>query len=190
MSDAIIKNVRLSFPDIFHAVEFKPGDGKPRWNATFLIEKGSETDKQIFAALRGAAFEVYGEKAEKFLESIKGNANKMCYLDGDLKDYDGYEGHMYLSSHRAQRMRNGSLNQPPIIIDRDKTPLGEGSGKPYAGCYVNAKVSFYAQKGENAGLRCSFSVIQFFKDGDAFSAGKPSVDGFDELEPESADDFV
>ena len=30
--DILLKDVRLSFPDLFNAVEFKTGDGKSRWN--------------------------------------------------------------------------------------------------------------------------------------------------------------
>lgn len=179
--EVILRNVRLSFPDLFHAVEYKPGDGKPRWNATFLVEPGSENDKAIRSAILAAAQLEWKDKAPKMLASIENNSNKYCYLDGDLKEYDGYAGMMYLSSHRSARLKSGASNSRPAIIDRDKSPLTEEDGKPYAGCYVNAKVSFYAQSGENPGMRCSFSVVQFARDGDSFGSGAPSVDEFEDL---------
>lgn len=168
-----LSKVRLSFPDIWKAVEFKTGDGKPRFNATFLVEPGSENDKAIRQAIKDAAKEVFGDKAEKMVKGFESNGNKFCYLDGDLKDYDGYKGLWYLATHSKTR---------PSIFDRDKTPLVEEDGRPYAGCYVNAIVDVWAQKGENPGIRASFSGIQFHSDGDAFSGSAPaSADDFDDL---------
>lgn len=173
MADITLKNVRLSFPDLFVAKEFKAGDNKPRFNATFLIPRGSENDKAIQAAIRAAAEETYGAKAAAYLESFRGNANKFCYLNGDLKEYEGYAGMNYLACHAQQR---------PLVIDRNRSPLTAEDGKPYAGCYVIAKVSIYAQKGEFPGIRASFSGVQFCADGDAFSAGSPaSVEDFEDL---------
>lgn len=168
-----LNNVRLSFPDIWTAVEYQKGDGRPRFNATFLIEPGSENDKLIEAEIIAQAKEVWGDKWQKTLASMKGNSNKYAYLDGDLKEYDGYADHFYLACHSKTR---------PLIIDRDRSQLTEQDGKVYAGCYVNATVSIYCQKGENAGVRASFSGIQFFQNGDAFSAGRAaSEDDFEDL---------
>ena len=169
--DVKLTKVRLSFPNLFVAKEYKAGDGKPRYDATFLIEPGSENDKLIQAAIKAEAEASFGAKAASYLESFRGNANKYCYLKGDLKEYDGYAGMLYVACHSKTR---------PLVIDRDKTPLTAQDPKPYAGCYVNAKISIYAQKGENAGIRAAFSGVQFAADGDAFSAGGPaSVDDFD-----------
>lgn len=174
MADIKLVNVRLSFPDLFVAKEFKIGDGKPRFNATFLVEPGSENDKAIQAAIKAEAEATYGAKAAAMLASMKGQSNKFCYLDGNLKEYEGYAGMRYLACHSKTR---------PLVIDRDRTILSQEDARPYAGCYVNAKVSIYAQKGENAGIRAAFSGVQFSKDGDAFSAGGPaSVDEFDALD--------
>lgn len=177
-----LKNVRLSFPDLFKAVEFKPGDGKPRYNATFLIVPDSDNDKAIRAAIVAAAEESWGDKAKKIVESIKGQSNKFCYLDGDLKDYEGYADHLYLACHSKTR---------PTVVDGARQPLTQDDGKPYAGCYVNAIVDIWAQKGENQGMRASFSGVQFASDGEAFSASAPaSADEFEELAGATADDFA
>ena len=182
MSDIVIRNVRLSFPTLYKPVEFKAGDGKPRWSATFLIEKGSENHKLIEEAIKAAAAETFGDKADAMLRAMRGQKNQDCYLDGATKAYDGYEGVMALACHRARNTKNGGLNPAPRIIDRDKSPLHADSGKPYAGCYVNAKVAIYCQKGENPGVRASFSVVQFAKDGDAFSNSEPNDSDFDVVE--------
>ncbi len=192
MADFIIKDVRLSFPDLFHAVEFKPGDGKPRWSASFLVEPGSTTAKQIETEIKAAALEHLGTeaKAAKFLASVAGQSNKYCYTDGNTKDYDGYEDMMVLATHRSVTLKNGGANAPPAIIDKNKAPLTAADGRPYAGCYVNAKVSIYCQTGENPGVRASFSAVQFARDGEEFGSGTPSADGFDDLGGGTdADDF-
>ena len=187
MPDIVIKNVRLSFPTLGLPKEFKQGDGKPRWSSTFLVEPGSDADKQIREAIIEAAKEEWPKDWEKKLKAIEGQKNQYCYLDGDTKSFDGYAGMWALSSHRAAKTKNGA-NPPPLVVDKDpKVSLRDDKtgeligGKPYAGCYVNAKVSFYAQSGENPGMRCSFSVVQFVKDGDAFSSSTPTADDLEDL---------
>lgn len=176
MADLKLNNVRLSFPTLFEPKEFKAGDGKPRYSITVLIPKGSEQDKAIQAAIIAAAKESYGDKAAKQLAAMKGQSNKFCYLDGDLSDRDGYEGMMELRCHR--RAADGA----PKVFDRDRSLLSANAGRPYGGCYVNALVSVYAQKGENPGIRGSFSGVQFVKDGDAFATGKvASADDFEDV---------
>lgn len=178
-----LKNVRLSFPDLFHAVEFKTGDGKPRFNASFLIEKGSANDALIRKAIKEEGLEVLGKKSDATLAAWAPQTNKYAYADGDLKEYEGYAGMMVLSAHSKSR---------PLTIDRDKSPLVEADGRPYAGCYVNAIVDIYVQSGENPGLRCGFSGVQFYAEGDAFSGGRAaSVDEFEDLgEGSDASAFV
>lgn len=186
-TDIIIEG-RLSFPDLWDATEFKPGDGKPRWNATFLVEPGSASDKAIRAAMKKAAIAVYADKADAALKKFEGQKNQCCYLSGDTRDYDGYAGMMALSAHRPAKTKNGSASSRPAIIDRDTSPLAAEDGKPYAGCYVKAKVGVYCQAGENPGVRASFSVVQFVRDGDAFAGSAPSVDGFEDLGAPVVDD--
>lgn len=172
----IIKNVRNSYPNLFNAKEFKAGDGKPRWSCTFMIEKGSENDKAIRAAIEAEAKNVWGAKAPAMLKGMESQGNKFCYIDGDIKTNNPeYEGLMILATHRSAKMAR------PVIIDRNKALLTIEDGKPYAGCYVNAKVEIYCQQGENAGVRASFAVVQFAADGDAFSTGVPSADDFDDV---------
>lgn len=180
--DIIIKNIRLSFPQLFSAKEFKPGDGKPRWSAAFIVPEGSEADKAIRGAIRVAAEETWGVNAEKMLKSVEGQKTQYCYLNGGNK---GFEGAWVLSTHRSAKLAR------PQIIDADKSPLTAEDGRPYAGCYVNARVGIWCQKGENPGVRASFDVIQFARDGDAFGAAPPSTDDFDDVTSgAAASDFM
>ena len=172
-----LNEVRLSFPDLFTARPFKPGD-KPKFKAAFLIPKDSPQIKAIEVAILAAARGRWGAKAEAIIKSIRGNPNKFCFQDGDTKEYDGYAGMMALSAGNASR---------PLVIDGQKNPLTEADGKPYAGCYVNGIVEFFAYDNSGNGISASLKGVQFVRDGDAFGGGAPaSVDDFESLE-EGAD---
>jgi hypothetical protein len=177
-----LQNVRLSFPALFRAEAFKQGD-EPKFKATFLIPKGSDLHEQVEKAILDVVRAKHGAKAEKIIAQIRNNPNKFCYQDGDTKSYDGYEGMMALSAKNSVR---------PTVIDRNKAPLTEQDGKPYAGCYVNATVDFFAYDNSGVGVSASVTGVQFLRGGDAFAGGRAaSPDDFDEIdEGADADDLV
>lgn len=165
MAKIQLRNVRLSFPSIFNRASFNGESGK--FEATFLLNKETQSD-QI-------------EKLEQAIEQaikeakVKVPKDKLCLKDGDDFEYDGYAGHMAFKA---------SSNKRPTIIDRDKTPLVEDDGKPYAGCYVNAIVDIWVQN-NSYGKRANGNLfgIQFYADGEAFGAGDVDVtDEFDDFE--------
>lgn len=170
-----LRMARLSFPDLFTAVQFD-GEGEYRYGASFFIEKGSENDKAIEAAILEVATAEHktADKAKKFIESIRGNSNKFCYTDGDKKTYNGAEGHMVLSARRKQK------DGRPGLFRADKSVIEEDNGELYSGCYVVAIVEVWCQDGKYPGVRCSLVGVQFLKDGDSFSgASRASADDFD-----------
>jgi hypothetical protein len=177
-----LSGVRLSFPGLWKAEPFKPGDD-PKFKATFLVEKDSALDKAVNEAIIETAKAKWGAKATSVLKGMTNNPNKYCYQDGDTKSYDGYEGMMALSAKNGKR---------PLVIDRDRTTLTEADGKPYAGCYVNASVEFFAYENSGNGISASLLGVQFLKDGDAFGGGSIATeDDFDELEEGAdADDVI
>ena len=188
-----ISNVRLSFPQLFTPKEFTPGDGKPRFDATFLVEKDSQNDKVIRAAIATAAKEAWGEKPvgaknlpayQVKLKALAGDGGKFCYVDGDTKEYDGYEGHMALTSHR------GAAQGAPVLVDRLKNKLTATDGKLYAGCYVNASIEIWIQAGQYPGVRCTLIGVQHVADGDAFAGAQATDEDFDDLgDDETEEDF-
>lgn len=180
----VLKNVRLAFPDLWEPKQFD-GKGDARYSATFLVEPGSDTDKAIRTAVKAVADEAYGAKSAATLKSFEGNSGKFCYLDGNSKEYDGFEDHMFLSAHRKENQGK------PLVLDRNKEVLEANSGKPYAGCYVNGSVDIYAQKGQYPGIRASLLAVQFFKDGDAFAGSRANPDDFEDLsEGADSEDFA
>lgn len=170
----VLQNVRLSFPDLHTPRQFK-GEGKARYSASFLVEPGSENDKLIRKAILDTATEKWADKAAAKLKTLAGQNGKYCYMDGDSKEYDGYAGMMVLSAHR-----NDDQGKPKIV-DRAKQDLGPESGKPYAGCYVNAVVDIWAQSGDYPGIRATLNVVQFFADGEPFAGSSPNVDDLPDI---------
>jgi hypothetical protein len=180
----VLRNVRLAFPDLWEAKTVEEG-GKKRYGATFLVEPGSANDKAIRDAIKAEATAAYAAKAPLMLKGYEGNNNKFCYLDGNMKEYDGFADMMYLASHR------GENQGAPLVVDRDKQPLAANSGKPYAGCYVNGSVDIYVQSGKYPGIRASLLAVQFFKDGDAFAGSRANPDDFEDLsEGADSEDFA
>lgn len=181
----MLKSVRLSFPALFEPEAFKPGD-EPKYKATFLVEQGSEQAKQVDAAILAVLREKFPKagEAEKKVAAIRNNPNKFCWQSGDGK-YDGYDGMMALSA----KAKVGAL---PTVLDGNKAPLTARDGKPYAGCYVNAAISFFMYDNLGIGVSAQLRGVQFFKDGDAFAAGRPAdSDEFEDVaEGADASDFA
>jgi hypothetical protein len=175
IGEVILKDVRLSFFNGFRPAPDKINPKtkeviKGSYGANFLMEKGTPGTKANQAKLKKASHDAkvkkWGENEEKW---PKLKPEKLCVRDGDLEDYDGYEGHIYLSANSPR---------PPQIITNRKgkdnkwIEATEGApGAPYSGCYVNALVRLWAQDNEHGKrLNASLEVVQFLREGQAFGA--------------------
>lgn len=186
MSKLKLNNVRLSFADLFEAVQFD-GKGEFYYGCQLLVPADDPQRKTVDEAVRQVAKDKWGAKAEAVLGSIEGNPQKICWIDGKKREYDGYAGNWALSTKRPQSKGR------PLVLDHDKTALVAGDGKIYSGCYVNASVELWAQDNSfGKGIRCTLLGVQFYRKGDAFSAGSPaSADDFEALaEGATADDLA
>jgi hypothetical protein len=168
-----LDNVRIAFPALWEPRTVN-GEGKPAFSATFILDPDDFQVTAINQAIEQVAKEKWGEKAGAILKQLR-LQDKTPLHDGDRKsNYDGFAGNFYLSARSTTR---------PLVIDRDKSPLTERDGRPYAGCYVNASIELWAQdnaygKRINAGLR----GVQFARDGEAFAGGgAASEDEFEEI---------
>ncbi len=163
----MLKNVRLSFPSLFTKSTFEGNEGK--FEATFLIPK---SDKKTYKAIMAAIEEC---KSEAKLNRVKDDM--LCIKDGDEifedKEYDGYEDHWAIKAGNTKR---------PLLIDNDKSQLEESDNRLYAGCYVNAQISPWAQDNKfGKRINANLLGVQFVKDGDPFGdAVSASADDFDD----------
>lgn len=155
-----LKNVRLSYPNLFVAKANKKEPNKPaKFGANFILKKD---DPQV-KALRDAINAVAKEKWPKNMPKLSGVALKTpeAAPDGSWPT-DGYDDTvMFLTSSSAKRVP---------IVDKDPTvALAAEDGKPYAGCYVNASVRLWAQDNEfGKRINCQLLAVQFAKDGEPF----------------------
>ncbi len=200
--EVMLKDVRIAFiSSLVGDAEDYQGNGVFRHSATFLVEPGSANDKAVQDAIKKAAAQVYEKKAEAILEDLRGNSNKYCYLKGDRKDYEGFQGMMALSGHRAKKdgrpllldsVKDPETGKAALLFDPKTDNWAPGkAGRLYAGCFVNAKVEIYAQAGKNVGIRCSLIGIQYHRDGDSFGGAKRgNADDFDSIEAPEEDDLA
>lgn len=182
-----LQNVRLAFPKLFTAESVGDGD-KKYFSAAFPIKPGSENHKNLERAIEEVAEAKWPKKGAAVLKTLR-SKGKISYKHEELTGpegdvYDGFEGMHSLNASRAESKGR------PMVVDRDRSPLAESDGRPYAGCYVNASVEVWAQDNAN-GKRINVSLrgVQFYKDGEAFGGGEPlREDEFGELPEEDGDD--
>lgn len=182
MSETVIslKGVRLAFPSLFDT------DSYQRHSATFILDPVKHADlvKQLDAEITRVATEKWGEKAKGVLTKLHAD-EKVAFVkadklnkDGDV--YSGFEGQYWIAANTKVQ---------PTIVDLDRSPLTRASGRPYAGCYVVARVAIWAQDNEwGRRINAELKGVQFYRDGDAFSGGRPAdPDDFEDLS-DGADD--
>lgn len=153
-----LNNVVLGYNSLFVARESEMYKNGKKYSATFLVEKGSENDKKIQAAMASliAADAVDEDDFED-----------PAYYDGDthkkLKKYESNHGRMVLRSSRTEAQgKPGTLDQVPQEVMDPSTF--------YSGCVVNADVDIYV--GRKGGTRVCFCPVQvqFAADGERIGA--------------------
>jgi len=177
----LLKNVRLSFPDLFRATTFEAGQ-EPKFGGMFILEPGHPQIAEVQEAIQKAAMEKWPKALPSTLPlCMRPNTDK-SHLEG----FD--EGGWFI---------NASSKKRPTVIDRDRAPLAEEDGKPYAGCYVNAILDVWALNNPKYPKRICAELkgVQFVMDGEAFGGSSPAqANDFDLLEeaapvPTAADTF-
>jgi hypothetical protein len=164
----MIKNVRLSFPDLFIAKKFNEDDKSPaKYSAMFILAKDHPQIAEITAEIKSV-------KAAKWTDpSIR---PIVCLRDGADKSGAGFgEGVFFFNASNVIR---------PTVINKDKSPLTAGDGLPYAGCYVDVSIEFWAQDNKfGKRINATLKGVQFRDHGEAFGGGSgpTSADEFDDL---------
>jgi len=187
-----LKRVRLAFAQGL----FTPNKGgstdpaaKDKYNCALLIKPDDLQVAAIKKCMQEVARDAYKEEAVATYNALA-KMDKLALHDGDTKPkYTGYPGMLYLNP-------NTTVEVPPTLIitidgvnctiDTYKNDKVEQvnfqrllRAKFYSGCYVNASVSFWAQKlNHKHGPRINVGLrgLQFAGDGDAFGGGGQAAD--------------
>jgi hypothetical protein len=183
----MLRNVRLAFPALFEP-RVDADTGRKSYGCALILPIDHPQIEEINKAMDLAG---QGKWADKWPATKKGleKQDRMALHDGDIKaKFDGYAGNLFINA-------NSNESTPPTVVDQSRNPLKRASGKPYPGCYVNASIEFWAQKDHPKGgsrINAQLRGIQFLRDGDSFSAGRPAdADEFEEVtDGAGAEDFA
>lgn len=191
----ILKNLRLSYPNLFVPKSGPEEGSEPAYSASFLMNKTANAAeiKAMRDGILAVAREQWGADNVKFNEQgqllvRKPGTNsaapvKICLRDGSEKgETDGYGSEVMFFSARA-------TIQPPCVDRNPAIILTKTSGKPYAGCYVNVAIRLWAMDNKfGKRVNAQLKTVQFAADGEAF--GDAPVDPasvFENIGGESTD---
>jgi len=182
----VIKRARLAFAQIWEPKSFN-GSGEPRCSASIIIDPKTQKEEvdKVVAAIQDVASEKWGAKAGDVLKTLKAKGD-ICLHDGATKgEYDGFEGKVYVSAANKAR---------PVVVDRDKSPLTQQDGKPYAGCFCDFSIDIWPQDNQyGKRINAKLLAIRFYEDGPAFSGGtsysEADFDDEDDVADNKADSF-
>ena len=193
-TQVVLLDVRALFPELFEINVYK---NSRTWRSSFITPKEGEAAKAIEAAIITEAKAKWPKLWEKKLRELKPQKISYPLKDGDETEYESQQDSWILTAVRRESQGRAA------VVDRNKVPLVSPDGKEspdarskiYSGVRCNATVEFWAQDGENQGIRCSLINWQFFKHSAAFGGGAPATDsnlpdfGYDD-EDEEEDDLA
>ena len=178
----LIKNVRISFPELFKPSSFQ-GD-TPKFSAVFLLPKGSEQEKQVRLEIQRVATDAFGDQAKQLIDR-QNNTNRKLIKDGDGPEgltasgeqKTGYAGHVFIK---------GTSKTAPKVVGRARQILTEADGLPYAGCMVNVQLDIWAQSNQfGKAVNCKLLAVQFWEDGERLGGSSgANIDAFESAEDE------
>ena len=169
-----IASARLSFPALFQTAKFG-GEDTGKYECTLILDKvqHAEVIKAMSATI-----------ANMMKDELKGKipSEKIALKDGDESDRPEFAGKMTLKVSSKRR---------PLVINRDKSPITEADNIVYAGCYVHAIISLWAQSnGFGKRINASLDGVQFARDGEPFGDGGISANEFDAFGTSDEDEEI
>ena len=200
--DIRLLNARISFANGLWVKSVAVAGGTPKHNCDYIVTDdtkvqyrnagGAWVDTNLVEVQRLVALDAFkgdAKKATAWFDKLDSrqksvrDGDKNTDKSGDVRD--GYEGNWYVHA-------TSSTHMPVLRGDRTEVHTAEES-PVYSGCYVNARVSLYANmKAGQQGMFASLQGTQFSKAGDSFGGGaKASADDFDDVaEGADAGDFA
>jgi hypothetical protein len=199
--DLRLSNARISFAPGLWTPSAAVVGGLLKYNCDFIVSPDTKVERKDATGtwvkttlaeaqklVRIEAFKGNATKADAWFEDLETSKKSVRVGDknkdkaGDVRP--GYAGNLYVHATSKTRMP---------VYRGDRTEVTDEASSPvYSGCYVNARVSLYANLAPGKqGLFASLQGTQFARDGDSFGGGaKASAADFDEVtEGADAPDF-
>lgn len=194
----IVKGLRLSFLSVYEPdkqTDKKTGKVTEKWKANFLIPKDGADEcmakfqgkwMPVLKALKAASEEAKTDKYGDQKNWPKLRPDKLFLRDGDLEEWDGYEGHWYVSA-------GAPLTEKPLVLSNRKDGNGKwveaepgGKNSPFSGAYGNGTLEIWAQDNEHGKrMNAKVKAVQYFADGEPFGGNGPT-----DAEEDFDDDMV
>ena len=167
---------RLSYTHVFNRYNPDGDQADGKYMTNVLIPKDEKEtiaaiNKAIDVAKKQAIVSKWGGKEPKKLD--------MPLRDGDEKDDENYEGHLFV---------NAKSNTRPGIVDRKKVPIVEEE-EIYSGVWAIVSITFFGyDKNGNRGVACGLNNIMKFKDDEHFGGRVSAESDFGGVDFDDDDD--
>lgn len=167
---------RLSYTHVFNRYNPDGDQADGKYMTNVLIPKDEKEtieaiNKAIAEAKKQAIVSRWGGKEPKKLD--------MPLRDGDEKDDENYEGHLFV---------NAKSNTRPGIVDRKKVPIVDEE-EVYSGVWAIVSVTFFGyDKNGNKGVACGLNNIMKFKDDEHFGGRVSAESDFGDVDLGDDDD--
>ena len=172
-----LKNVRLSYANLFEPRENKSGD--LRYGTALIIPHDHPQVKELKASIDEAGEEKFGKKWASMLK--KSNPLHDADEDGKSDDDANYEGCYYI---------NTSSKRKPQVVDRQVQPILDES-EIWSGCYANVSIAIFAfEVPENKGVSFGLNNLQKVKEGARLGGAANADEEFEEIDDDEDDDFA
>ncbi len=167
---------RLSYTHVFNRYNPDGDQADGKYMTNVLIPKDEKEtiaaiNKAIDVAKKQAIVSKWGGKEPKKLD--------MPLRDGDEKDDENYEGHLFV---------NAKCNTRPGIVDRKKVPIVDEE-EIYSGVWAIVSITFFGyDKNGNRGVACGLNNIMKFKDDEHFGGRVSAESDFGGVDFDDDDD--
>ena len=167
---------RLSYTHVFNRYNPDGDQANGKYMTNVLIPKDEKEtidaiSKAIDVAKKQAIVSKWGGKEPKKLD--------MPLRDGDEKDDENYEGHLFV---------NAKSNTRPGIVDRKKVPIVDEE-EIYSGVWAIVSITFFGyDKNGNRGVACGLNNIMKFKDDEHFGGRVSAESDFGGVDFDDDDD--
>lgn len=168
-----LQNVRLAFSqNLFEPGVMEAGQD-PKYSSTFILPPDHPQIELIKKTVETVAKEKWGDKYLPIYKNLV-QSDKAVLHNGDTKTSDGFAGNLFVSASSKDKVK---------VVDANREELTKKSGRPYAGCYVNAIIDIWAQDNQyGKRINAKLGGVQYLRRGDAFLGSAPvSADQFDDV---------